>query len=118
MAEAGQKLIEVLQDRLYATLTNGPLMSCRPHSSRQRIDLMQLGKLNGPTPKAVLAGLLGKERSAKLIANDGAGATSGNGNGGGNDGGNQNSSGGGNDGGNSSGGGNGNGNGGNGNGNG
>lgn len=84
MSEAGQKLIEVLQDRLYASLTSGPLMSCRPHSSRQRVDLMQLAKLNGPTPKGVLASLLGKERSAKLIANDSGAAPATNGNGNGN----------------------------------
>jgi hypothetical protein len=70
MAEPGRKLIEVLLDRLYATLVNGPLMSCRPHSSRQRVDLLQLGKMKGPTPPEMLAALLGKERSVKLLAAD------------------------------------------------
>lgn len=68
MADPGKKLVGVLLDRLYATLVNGPLMSCRPHSSRQRIDLFQLTKLRGLQPAGVMAALLGEARSAKLLA--------------------------------------------------
>src|SRR3954468_2853514 len=68
MAEPGKKLIGVLLDRLYATLVNGPLMSCRPHSSRQRVDLFQLAKLKGPEPREVIAALLSQGRSVKFSA--------------------------------------------------
>lgn len=68
MAEPGSKIIDVLLDRLYATLENGPLMSCRPHASRQRVDLFQMAKLQGPGPRELLAALLGGERSVKLLA--------------------------------------------------
>jgi len=68
MAEPGSKLVGVLLDRLYATLVNGPLMSCRPHSSRQRVDLFQLSKLKGPKPREMLTALLGPSRTVKLLA--------------------------------------------------
>lgn len=68
MAEPGKKLLGVLLDRLYATLVNGPLMSCRPHSSRQRVDLFQLAKLRGPEPNEFIAALMGPGRSVKLTA--------------------------------------------------
>lgn len=68
MAEPGSKLVGVLLDRLYATLVNGPLMSCRPHSSRQRLDLFQLAKLKGPEPHEMLKALLGPSRTVKLLA--------------------------------------------------
>lgn len=80
MADPGQKLVGVLLDRLYATLVNGPLMSCRPHSSRQRVDLFQLAKLKGPQPNEILAALLAQGREIRLLApSEGAGENGGNG---------------------------------------
>jgi len=81
MADPGKKLVGVLLDRLYATLVNGPLMSCRPHSSRQRIDLFQLSKLRGLEPSGVMAALLGEARSAKLLGPTESAENGGNGNG-------------------------------------
>lgn len=73
MAEPGKKIISALLDRLYANLVNGPLMSCRPHASRQRVDLFQLGKLKGPEPSAIIASLLGEKHEVKLsLPSDGA----------------------------------------------
>ena len=66
MAEPGKKIINTLLDRLYANLVNGPLMSCRPHASRQRVDLFQLARLKGPEPREIIAGLLSRERTVKL----------------------------------------------------
>src|SRR5882757_5725058 len=66
MSESSNKILRRMLERLYASLTNGPLLSCRPHSSRQRIDLMQLGRLDGPGPDEVLPLLLGSDRSVKF----------------------------------------------------
>ncbi|QRN93002.1 DUF4011 domain-containing protein [Archangium violaceum] len=53
-------------DRLYASLASGPSINCRPHNSRQRVDLTLLSRLDGTSPQAVLAGLLGEKGAAKL----------------------------------------------------
>jgi hypothetical protein len=45
-------------DRLFAGLTSGPSLNCRPHTSRQRIDLARLGDWNDVAPTAVLVRLL------------------------------------------------------------
>jgi hypothetical protein len=52
-------------DRLFASLVNGPGLNCRPHNSRQRIDLTQLRKLGDVSPDAVLVRLLGKPRNSE-----------------------------------------------------
>jgi hypothetical protein len=57
------RILERMLERLYGSLASGPVLSCRPHSSRQRIDLVQLGKLED---KHVLAELLGEAREVKL----------------------------------------------------
>ncbi|PTL85771.1 DNA helicase [Vitiosangium sp. GDMCC 1.1324] len=53
-------------DRLYASLASGPSINCRPHNSRQRVDLTLLSRLDGIPPHTVLAGLLGEKATAKL----------------------------------------------------
>ena len=53
-------------DRLYAALASGPSINCRPHNSRQRVDLTLLSRLDGTPPQTVLAGLLGAKGSVKL----------------------------------------------------
>jgi len=45
MAEAGTKFLEEMLDRLYAALSSGPNLNCRPHSSRQRIDFHSIAQL-------------------------------------------------------------------------
>ena len=54
-------------DRLFAAMTSGPSLNCRPHSSRQRVDITQLGKLQDLSPEEVLRLLLGAERKVQLI---------------------------------------------------
>ncbi len=53
-------------DRLYASLASGPSINCRPHNSRQRVDLTVLSRLDGTSPQAVLAGLLGEKGAVKI----------------------------------------------------
>ncbi len=50
MPETEQRILKKMLDRLFASLVNGPSLNCRPHSSRQRIDLTQLAKLKDVAP--------------------------------------------------------------------
>ena len=38
-------VFDAVLERLFAGLMGGPNLNCRPHSSRQRLDLTQLAKL-------------------------------------------------------------------------
>lgn len=60
------KILERMLERLYGSLATGPVLSCRPHSSRQRIDLAQVARLGPGSATEILAALLGTEREAKL----------------------------------------------------
>ncbi len=54
-------------ERLYAALASGPSLNCRPHHSRQRVDLATLSRLDGTTtPHTVLAALLGEKATVRL----------------------------------------------------
>ncbi|MBL8799467.1 MAG: DUF4011 domain-containing protein, partial [Planctomycetia bacterium] len=66
MPAAGQKFLGEMLDRLYAALSNGPSLNCRPHASRQRLDFQLLAQLGDETPGALLARLLSAEKSVKL----------------------------------------------------
>ena len=68
MPTADNRILRKLLERLFASLLNGPSLNCRPYASRQRIDLLQLAKLNDLSPERVLAGLLGPDRQAKVSA--------------------------------------------------
>jgi hypothetical protein len=61
-------ILRKMLDRLYATLVSGPSLNCRPHSSRQRIDLTQFASLNDITPEAILRQLLAADASSKVVA--------------------------------------------------
>src|SRR4051794_36047625 len=65
---ANNKILVKMLDRLFASLVNGPGLNCRPHNSRQRIDLTQLRKLGDVAPDEVLTRLLGKGRKAAVKA--------------------------------------------------
>ncbi|MBX3258831.1 MAG: DUF4011 domain-containing protein [Labilithrix sp.] len=65
------KILNKMLERLYTSLTSGPVMNCRPHSSRQRIDLTQLARLDGSSPASICARLLGPGREAKLVGSAG-----------------------------------------------
>ncbi|HYO55304.1 hypothetical protein [Archangium sp.] len=53
---------------MYASLASGPSINCRPHNSRQRVDLTLLSRLDGTPPHSILAGLLGDKASVKRSA--------------------------------------------------
>ena len=58
----GNKVLSKMLDRLLAGLMSGPNMNCRPHKSRQRVDLTQLIKLQDISAEEILAGLLGRRQ--------------------------------------------------------
>ncbi len=68
MTQSDNRILKKLLDRLFASLINGPSLNCRPHSSRQRIDLLQLAKLKDQSPEDVLRALLGPDRETKVSA--------------------------------------------------
>lgn len=57
-------LVKMLE-RLRAGLLDGPGLNCRPHNSRQRVDVKQFEKL-GAISSAVLLDLLGPEKRASV----------------------------------------------------
>src|SRR5437763_15591987 len=68
MIEPNNPILSKMLDRLFAAMLNGPSMNCRPHASRQRLDLVQLAKLRDIPPGDVLLAMMGKEGSIKLAA--------------------------------------------------
>ena len=68
MPDQRNGVLEKMLDRLFAALVNGPSLNCRPHASRQRIDLIQIGKLKDNTAEQLLRDLLGENRSARAAA--------------------------------------------------
>jgi hypothetical protein len=68
MPTPGNKVLSKMLDRLLAGLMSGPNMNCRPHKSRQRVDLTQLAALGDASPDQTLLSLLGIEKSARTIA--------------------------------------------------
>jgi len=66
MAGASNAILDRMLERLFLGLMNGPSVNCRPHNSRQRIDLTQLDKFSDLAPTAVLAALLEPDRKIKL----------------------------------------------------
>ncbi len=66
MTDGSNKILIAMLERLYASLTSGPVMNCRPHSSRQRIDLAALARFDDSSAASLIAKLLGTEREAKL----------------------------------------------------
>jgi hypothetical protein len=65
---AGDSVLKKLLERLMAGLLNGPGLNCRPHNSRQRIDLTALGRLDDLEPAKILAELLGSSRKVRIAA--------------------------------------------------
>src|SRR6476659_64253 len=68
MIEPNNPILSRMLDRLFAAMLNGPSMNCRPHASRQRLDLLHLAKLRDLGPGDVLMQMLGKEGMVKLAA--------------------------------------------------
>ncbi len=67
MADANKILVRML-DRLFASMVNGPSLNCRPHSSRQRVDLSGLGRFRDVAPEDILRALVGDAAEIKVTA--------------------------------------------------
>lgn len=65
---AGQKLLSRMLDRLYNALSSGPTINCRPHNSRQRIDIREVSALQDVPAEKVLAEVLGASRKITVLA--------------------------------------------------
>jgi hypothetical protein len=63
-----QPILKKMMDRLFAALVNGPNLNCRPHSSRQRLELIRLNKLQSQSSEEILRALFSDERSCKVLA--------------------------------------------------
>jgi hypothetical protein len=48
-------------ERLYAALSAGPALNCRPHNSRQRFDLSQVQRLDGVPAHEIIGSILADE---------------------------------------------------------
>ena len=66
MTAPKNKFLERMLERLYAALSSGPALNCRPHQSRQRVDLALVAQLEGVPAEALLARLLSDERQVKV----------------------------------------------------
>ncbi|HWE02188.1 MAG TPA: AAA domain-containing protein [Tepidisphaeraceae bacterium] len=66
MIEPANAVLSKMLDRLFASMVNGPAMNCRPHASRQRVDMTQFGRLNDGDPGNILLSLVGPDRGVKL----------------------------------------------------
>jgi hypothetical protein len=64
----GPGALAAMLERLFASMVNGPAMNCRPHNSRQRIDLTQLAGFDDIAPSQVLLDLLGEPAKSAVTA--------------------------------------------------
>ncbi|HVT82092.1 MAG TPA: DUF4011 domain-containing protein, partial [Phycisphaerae bacterium] len=63
---SSRAILQKMLDRLFAALLTGPAMNCRPHSSRQRVDLTHLARLQDISAERTLLQLLGEPHAARL----------------------------------------------------
>jgi hypothetical protein len=68
MASTRNTILSKMLDRLFAGLSSGPNLNCRPHSSRQRVDWTQFARLQDIDPRDALCQLLSDGQSVKLTA--------------------------------------------------
>src|SRR5581483_11601242 len=61
------RFLEKMLQRLYASLAAGPALDCRPHRSRQRVDLAALAALGAPAPELIVRELLAGSRAVKIV---------------------------------------------------
>ncbi len=61
-------ILAKMLDRLYASLMRGPGLNCRPHHSRQRVDLMALQALRDIDPVIILPTLLQSDAALRVDA--------------------------------------------------
>ncbi len=68
MPEPSNRVLQKMLDRLFGAITSGPSLNCRPHSSRQRVDLTHLSRLADLSPASVLREILGDKGIATIAA--------------------------------------------------
>ncbi|WP_397570923.1 AAA domain-containing protein [Schlesneria sp. T3-172] len=66
MAGVKNAILLKMLDRLFAGLTSGPNLNCRPHSSRQRVDWTQFARLKDLSPAEALGKLFTAKPSIQL----------------------------------------------------
>ncbi|MEZ6191739.1 MAG: AAA domain-containing protein [Phycisphaerales bacterium] len=67
-AMPANRILEKMLDRLYAALIGGPSLNCRPHSSRQRVDVTTFSAMGVEDTRRVLVELLGEKQACALTA--------------------------------------------------
>jgi hypothetical protein len=67
-APTPNRFLNQMLDRLYAAIANGPCLNCRPHYSRQRVDLASVAALDGRDPRRLLGELLLLKTKVRLKA--------------------------------------------------
>lgn len=67
-APSPNRVLQSMLDRLFSAIMTGPAMNCRPHNSRQRIDLLSLSNLRDTEPSLVLQTLLSERAAANITA--------------------------------------------------
>lgn len=60
------RVLQSMLDRLFSAIMTGPGMNCRPHNSRQRVDLDSLKNLKSLAPSQVLKQLLSDSATASI----------------------------------------------------
>ncbi len=68
MPAAKNSILVKMLDRLFAGLSSGPNLNCRPHSSRQRIDWTQFARLHDIAPNEALKQLLSGKQASQFQA--------------------------------------------------
>jgi hypothetical protein len=68
MAGANNAILDRMLERLYASLVQGPCLNCRPHSSRQRVDLNTLQAFNHLSPNEIIPKLLTGSGRVEVMA--------------------------------------------------
>ena len=62
------RILAQMLERLYAAMTQGPSLNCRPHASRQRADFASLQDLADLPPVEALRQLMGEAGKARIAA--------------------------------------------------
>jgi len=62
------RILTAMLDRLFVAITNGPALNCRPHASRQRLDLATLSRLQDLAPERILSELLSERAKVQVRA--------------------------------------------------
>ena len=62
------RTLQLMLDRLLASMVSGPAMNCRPQNSRQRIDFASLSRFDDVDPSLGLRQLLGEEAKLTVLA--------------------------------------------------